>query len=287
MPRRQPLLHALLAATAAILVGGQLLDGQAEPGPVTAATVAYVRGEAATLDIAGAVRARGAARGEAESALEVLAPAVATTSHPRALADAFRSYFAYRTAHPERVRKPYLYFVDYGLPNTTPRGYVFDMEALTLVEGPFMVAHGRGSAAELGVPRRFSNAVGSAATSLGLYVAQELYDFRGTAGGQAYRSTGLRLAGVSGDFNSRARVRGVVAHGAPYVTAQGAGRSEGCPAVEQERAERLLPKLAHGGLVFLFAPDAGWLGRDPWVRAASADTARPDEGWVAEPGGRA
>jgi hypothetical protein len=60
---------------------------------------------------------------------------------------------------------------------------------------------------------------------------------------------------VSGASNSNARARGVVAHGAPYVTASRAGRSEGCPAVEPARAARLLPKLAHGGLVFLFAPD--------------------------------
>jgi hypothetical protein len=37
--------------------------------------------------------------------------------------------------------------------------------------------------------------------------------------------------------------------------------------VDQDRAERLLPKLANGGLVFLFAPDAGWMASDPWVTA--------------------
>jgi hypothetical protein len=91
------------------------------------------------------------------------------------------------------------------------------------------------------VPRRFSNAFGSASTSLGLYVAQELYAFRGTASGQGYRSVGLRLAGVSGGFNSNARARGVVAHGAPYVTRSGAGRSEGCPAVDPARASGCSP----------------------------------------------
>jgi hypothetical protein len=145
------------------------------------------------------------------------------------------------------------------------------MEALAVVDGPFMVAHGRGSAAGGdGVPRRFSNAVGSAATSLGLYLAQELYAFRGKSSGRAYRSIGLRLAGVSGRFNANARSRGVVAHGAPYVTASSAGRSEGCPALEPGRAERLLPKLAHGGLVFLFAPDAHWMASDPWLTADAA-----------------
>ncbi|MDB4884291.1 MAG: hypothetical protein JWL95_3057, partial [Gemmatimonadetes bacterium] len=180
--------------------------------------------------------------------------------------DAFKSYFAYKTAHPDEIRKPYLYFVDYGLPSTTPRGYLLDMEALSVVDGPFTVAHGRGSAADrYGVPTRFSNASGSNATSLGLYVAKAVYDFHGKSAGQPYQSVGLRLEGVSEGFNDNAFARRVVAHGAPYVTPSKAGRSEGCPAMEPSRAERLLPKLADGGMVFLFAPDANWLARDPWL----------------------
>ena len=57
------------------------------------------------------------------------------------------------TAHPDDVKKPYLYFVDYGLPSNTPRGYLFDMDSLRVVDGPFTVAHGRGSSADkFGVP---------------------------------------------------------------------------------------------------------------------------------------
>jgi len=202
------------------------------------------------------------------NALDVLAAAVRPLSNPRALPDAFESYFAFKAAHPEQVRKPYLYFVDYGLPSTTPRGYVFNMNSLSIVDGPFMVAHGRGSVANsAGVPTHFSNAFGAATTSLGLYVAQELYSFTGHAGGQMYHSVGLRLAGVSGAFNDNARARGVVAHGAPYVTSTRAGRSEGCPAMATTRAKQLLPKLANGGLVFLFAPDPTWMTRDPWIIA--------------------
>jgi hypothetical protein len=202
------------------------------------------------------------------NALGALASTVRPLSNPSALSDAFESYFAFRAAHPDKVRKPYLYFVDYGLPSTQPRGYVFNMDALSIVDGPFMVAHGRGSAATAaGVPTRFSNAFGAATTSLGLYVAQELYSFTGHAGGQPYHSVGLRLAGVSGNFNDNARARGVVAHGAPYVTSRRAGRSEGCPAMETTRAKQLLPKLANGGLVFLFAPDSNWMTHDPWIDA--------------------
>lgn len=201
------------------------------------------------------------------AALGALAPHVERTSREDALRSAFRAYFNYKAAHPERVRKPYLYFVDYGLSNTAARGYVFDMESLEIVEGPFTVAHGRGSSrGRNGVPTRFSNRPGSAATSLGLYVTQETYGFVGHAGGGTYRSVGLRLQGVSGDFNDAARARGVVAHGAPYMSARDAGRSEGCPALEEFRAQRLLPMIANGSLVFLYSPnDPVWAEQDPWV----------------------
>ena len=190
-------------------------------------------------------------------------------SHPAALESALRSYFALKEARPADVRNPYFYFVDYGLASDVPRGYLLDMESLRIVEGPFLVAHGRGSGTDdQGVPTRFSNRPGSLASSLGLFLARETYGFQGKAGGRPYHSIGLRLDGLSRAFNDNARARRVVAHGAPYVTATSAGRSEGCPAMEPERAARLLPKLADGGVVFLFAPQAEWMRNDPWVGAA-------------------
>lgn len=203
-------------------------------------------------------------------ALAALAPHVRVSSDEDALRMAFRAYFAYRAEHPERVTKPYFYYVDYGLPNSAARGWVFDMDALAVVDGPFTVAHGRGSSrSRNGVPMTFGNRSGSAMTSLGLYVTQETYAFSGRAGGGRYRSVGLRMAGVSGRFNDAARSRGVVAHGAPYVGARDAGRSEGCPAMEEFRAQRLLPLIARGSLVFLFSPnDENWRANDPWAGGA-------------------
>jgi hypothetical protein len=215
-----------------------------------------------------AVRADDPSSDAVESALDALATHVVRSSHPDALRIAFRAYHNYRAARPGEVRKPYLYYVDLGLDNRTPRGYVFDMDALTLVDGPFMVAHGNGSGQRNGVPRTFSNRPGSYASSLGLYLAQETYTFRGRAGGRAYTSVGLRMRGESGPFNDAARRRGIVAHGAPYVSAQDAGRSEGCPAMEQHRANRLLPMIADGGVVLIFSPnDDRWLRQDPWLNA--------------------
>jgi hypothetical protein len=201
-----------------------------------------------------------------KNALSELRRHVVKQSSDGALRSAIVAYYNFKAENPEAVKKPYLYYIDYGLNNRTPRGYVFNMETLELIEGPFTVAHGRGSGPKNSVPMRFSNRPGSAATSLGLYVTQETYGFSGKSGGRHYTSIGLRMAGKSGRFNSNARGRGVVIHGAPYVSANGSGRSEGCPAMEQFRARRLLPMLANGAVVFQYSPnDAEWLDNDPWL----------------------
>jgi hypothetical protein len=259
---------ALVGATAVLVVGTGLLPAREPNGPVLTAATSFIRGESPTSSTVAGPASPGIVASTTNAALAVLGSAVRPLSHPQALATAFRSYFAFKVAHPDEVKKPYLYFVDYGLPSTTPRGYVFDMSSLKVVDGPFTVAHGRGSStSKYGIPTRFSNKLGSAATSLGLYLAKATYAFHGTASGHSYSSIGMRLLGVSSGFNDNAFVRRVVAHGAPYVTAEKAGRSEGCPAMEPTRAQRLLPELADGGMVFLFAPDSKWMDRDPWVSA--------------------
>jgi len=254
--------NVLIGTTAVVLVGSHFVPGANQPGPVMKAATSLVTGKQ-PADTDAVAEGSSAVSLMTQTALAAFTGSVRKLSHPQALEDAFKSYFAYKAAHPEDVKKPYLYFVDYGLPSTQPRGYVFDMNSLKIVDGPFTVAHGKGSStSKTGIPTRFSNAIGSAATSLGLYLTKATYAFRGSANGRSYRSIGLRLAGVMDGLNDNALVRGVVAHGAPYVTANKAGRSEGCPAMEQARAKKLLPKIADGGMVYLFAPEQSLLNAE-------------------------
>jgi len=272
---RKYLKNGFIGSVAVLLIGARFIPGASANGPVLSAATSLVLHPESALPHADSVVPThdtpiGALSAKTTAALTAFASAVRPLSHPKALETAFRSYFAYKATHPNEVKKPFLYFVDYGLPSTEPRGYVFDMSALQILEGPFTVAHGRGSSTtQYGVPSRFSNASGSAASSLGLYVAESLYGFHGKTGGRTYSSIGLRLKGVSTGYNDRAGARGVVAHGAPYVTPTRAGRSEGCPAMEQQRAQRVLPKLADGGMVFLFGLDKAWMADDPWVAGAA------------------
>ncbi len=270
MSLRSHLQNGLIAATALLIAGARFIPAVDASRPALAEAASIAALVASDGDVPGASHRSRAVLTKAKVAVDAFASAVRPLSHAKALEVAFRSYFAFQAEHPEQVDKPFLYFVDYGLPSTSPRGYVFNMKTLQVVEGPFTVAHGRGSSGgERGIPTRFSNRSGSAATSLGLYLAQETYDFNGKLVGGRYRSLGLRLKGVSRGYNDNARMRGVVAHGAPYVTAMRAGRSEGCPAMQQTRAWRLLPMLANGGMVFLFAPEKSWMSEDPWVLASS------------------
>jgi len=262
--------NVLIGATAIAMASQLFASGHATSEAVSTATSSTVAMSKVAADSTVAATPTSSLAAQTKAALGAIASLVRPLSHPQALADAFSSYFAFKSAHPGDVKKPFLYFVDYGLPSTTPRGYVFDMSSLKIVDGPFTVAHGRGSStSQYGLPTRFSNAFGSAATSLGLYLAKATYAFHGHSGGQGYNALGLRLAGVSKGFNDNAFARGVVAHGAPYVTPTKAGRSEGCPAMEPARARRLLPELADGGMVFLFAPDSRWMTSDPWVSGSN------------------
>jgi L,D-transpeptidase catalytic domain len=259
--------HMMVGATASLLVGARFAP--ATGTKVGSPTTPRAEASAESVDPDSlAAKHSGAVSGKVKAAVAALAGLVRPLSHPDALEDAFQSYFAFKAKHGDEIRRPLLYFADYGLPSSTPRGYVFDMDRLRIVDGPFTVAHGRGSRESTeGIPTRFSNSFGSAATSLGLYLTQDLYRFRGQTIGGSYSAVGLRLEGVSTGYNDNARARRVVAHGAPYVTRRGAGRSEGCPAMELSRARRLLPKLANGAMVFLFAPDSAWMEHDPWIAA--------------------
>ncbi len=244
---RSTFVRKVLLGTTAALIGGVAISQPAFAEPMNKANSAAV------------------VTAESQRALGALSPAVQHLSDSRALATAFHAYFAYQAAHPGEIQKPYLYFVDFGQSQNAKRGYVFDMKSLKLVDGPFTVAQGAGSGS--GVPSRFSNAANSRSTSLGLYVTKNQYAFTGHSHGQPYRSIAMRMDGKSTGFNDNALARGVVTHGAPYVGANRAGHSAGCSAMELSRARTLVPELANGSVVFLYAPNAQWLAKDPWVTA--------------------
>src|SRR5687768_1581877 len=136
MIQRKYLQNAFIGGVAVAFGSTQVIPGARERGPVATSAISIVTGGLFASDTLKPIVpfAPRVSVSPVTIALGAFQQVVRPLSHSRALADAFKSYFAYKSAHPEQVRKPCLYFVDYGLPSTTPRGYVFDMESLKIVD---------------------------------------------------------------------------------------------------------------------------------------------------------
>lgn len=170
-----------------------------------------------------------------------------TGMHPEALHAALASWDSLRARG--EVKSPLLCVIDYGLPSTEKRMWVFDLASERLVFHE-LVAHGRNSGADLA--ESFSNADGSYMSSLGAFVTGRTYD-----GKNGYS---LRLRGTEPSVNDRAEARAIVMHGAPYVDAaiarsQGRlGRSLGCPAVRPAIARALIDEIKDGSVLYAWHP---------------------------------
>jgi hypothetical protein len=155
--------------------------------------------------------------------------------------------------------------IDYSLPSTEPRLWVFDLTTRKLLFHE-LVAHGRNTGENFA--RKFSNQAGSLESSLGLFRTREAY-----VGRNGYS---LRMDGLEAGVNDRARERALVIHGASYVSSATAsrqgriGRSWGCPAVRTAVARPLIDVLKTGQYVFSFYPDQHWLNTSPYLKCRAA-----------------
>lgn len=156
--------------------------------------------------------------------------------------------------HGDIERPKTLTVIDYSLPSTEPRLWVYDVATGRLLFKE-IVAHGRNTGENLAT--HFSDTPDSRQTSIGLFVTGETY-----VGSNGYS---LRMDGLEPGFNGRARERAIVMHGAPYVDAalaakQGRiGRSWGCPALREAVARDVIDTVRGGGVVFSYYPDEAWL----------------------------
>lgn len=154
----------------------------------------------------------------------------------------------------------YLAVIDYSLPSTEPRLWVFDLRHAELLFHE-LVAHGRNSGDNL--TTHFSNQPGSNATSIGLFRTSETY--------QGSNGYSMRMDGLEPGTNDKAYERAIVMHGAPYVDADMAretgrlGRSLGCPAVRMGVARQIIDTLKGGQFIFSYYPDHEWLSSSRYL----------------------
>ena len=163
------------------------------------------------------------------------------------------------------ARRNLLTVIDYSLPSSQQRLFVFDLAKKKLLFHE-LVAHGKNSGGN--ITNFFSNEPGSEATSLGLFVTQDTY-----IGHNGYS---LRLRGLEEGVNDMASNRAIVLHGAYYVSLEAIkvlgrlGRSWGCPAVRSEIAQKLIDTIRGGSAIFAYYPDKSWLSNSVYLRQALA-----------------
>jgi hypothetical protein len=193
--------------------------------------------------LAATAGAAGLGAAEAER-LAALAPGLS----PVVLARALR---ALECAPATEIREArILAIIDYSLPSTTRRLWVFDRRHARLLFHE-LVAHGAGSGAD--TAERFSNRRGTRQSCLGLFLAGETYHGR--------NGYSLRLDGLDPGVNDHARARAIVIHGAWYVGPEYAekhgrlGRSWGCPALDQRIARLVIDTLKGGNAIYVSAED--------------------------------
>jgi hypothetical protein len=135
---------------------------------------------------------------------------------------------------------------DFSKPSALPRFYLLDTYSGRV--STHLVAHGRGSDPDhSGWLRRFSNSMGSNASSNGAYVTDDFYYGRY---GRSMRLSGLDYS------NSNAHARAIVVHSAWYaepnqVAQYGRlGRSEGCFAMSYNSLQETLARLGPGRFLY-------------------------------------
>ena len=147
---------------------------------------------------------------------------------------------------PKALKYNWMKITDMSQHSSKKRGYLVNLKNGSVTR--FYVTHGKGSGDGRGNAIRFSNINDSKMTSVGLYFTAETY-----TGKHGYS---LKMDGVEAT-NSKARSRAIVIHGAKYsrpefVKKMGrAGRSWGCPAIDDRKAASLINKLKGGSAYYI------------------------------------
>jgi hypothetical protein len=162
---------------------------------------------------------------------------------PQLLARARASFDRHRSAltHTDIVA-----ITDFSRPSREARFFLLETDSGRVTK--HLVAHGRGSDPDhSGFLERFSNAMGSEASSAGGYVTGDYYP------GKYGKS--LRVAGLDSS-NSNAEARAIVVHSAWYAEPEQAelhgklGRSEGCFALSYASLQEVLERLGPGRFLY-------------------------------------
>jgi hypothetical protein len=151
--------------------------------------------------------------------------------------------------------------IDFSQPSTHKRWYTLDLSTGKILFNS-LVAHGRNSG--LVHANLFSNTPSSFQSSLGFYTTAATY-----MGKHGYS---LQLQGCEAGINHLAQQRNIVVHGASYVSEQFIktngylGRSQGCPAVPEPDASKIINVIKEGTCLFIYHPLPQYLIQSPCLK---------------------
>lgn len=151
------------------------------------------------------------------------------------------------------ITKNILTLVDFSLSSNVKRLWVIDLSTNTVLFNS-LVAHGRNTGDEFA--NVFSNSAESYKSSLGFYATGEIYTGK--------HGKSLKLDGLEQGINSAARARGVVMHGADYVSESfiknhhRLGRSQGCPALPVELTDEIINTIKDKSCLFIYHPSRNY-----------------------------
>lgn len=146
-----------------------------------------------------------------------------------------------------------LSIADMSQSSNSKRLYVIDLAAGRVLFNTY-VAHGRNSGEEFA--QNFSNKPESFQSSLGFYLTEGTYN--------GAHGLSMKLKGLEKGINDDAEQRGIVMHGAPYVSKEfidqfgRLGRSQGCPAVPEDQCSPIVNSIKDGSCFFMFYPDSSY-----------------------------
>jgi hypothetical protein len=146
--------------------------------------------------------------------------------------------------------------IDYNKSSCEKRMWIIDILSKELILNTW-VAHGEGSGDDLATD--FSDRFDSHQSSLGFYITDAVYY------GKNGRS--LKLDGMDAGFNSNARARAIVLHGADYVCQAlieqkgRLGRSFGCPAVSPEVVNQVIDNIKNKTVIFVNGNDDNYTSK--------------------------
>lgn len=165
-----------------------------------------------------------------------------------------------------------LSIVDFSLSSNEKRFWIIDLAKKEVLFHE-LVAHGMGTGDEFA--SKFSNQPESHQSSLGFFKTGAIYDGK--------HAMSLKLHGLESGINDLAYERGIVIHGADYVSEEfiqnngRLGRSFGCPAVRQEVKTELIQTIADGSIFFAYYPSSDYQNTSQLV---SGEWEAPDVAWL-------